>query len=321
MPVILVEHEKQTWIIDGQQRLATLYCYIKKYQPKNKNPIEWKELIIAIKNENLDIVKPCEWAELEGVKFDRDKILQTPIGYSFLFNVNHKDNPRLLVKIFDRINNQGKPLNLEETINAYQFLEKGKSTKPLTEFMNGIISHARLRISINILDIIVQFMYINNLYNSYQYYSDSWDNSIQNNKILSFIKQILLGEFVVDVPKLLKSLQKIQQVITDCQYTTYKDLPRFKDEIESYNEDDYESRDNCVTSAEDIINNQNLYVHLPILHLFYNNQINEDHCVFKKILDITKYIDEISEIEMDSSISIDVLLELFQKYVLEAQDE
>ena len=323
MPVILVEHKQQTWIIDGQQRLATLYCYIKGYQPKDNKPIEWKKLIMAIKNKNMHIVKPCEWKKLDdGQIFDIEKIKQTPIGYSFLFNVNHKDYPELLVKIFDRINNQGKPLNLEETINAYQFLEKDKLKQPLTEFMNAIISHARLHIYIEVLDTIVQFMYINNLSNNYQNHNNYWNNnSVQNNEILSFIKQILLGEFVVNTPKLLYSLQKIRQVEIDCQYTSYDELPCYQDEIESYNEDDYESRDNCVREAKSIIDNCNLYVQLPTLYLFYNNQIAENHCIFKNILDITKYIEQVSEIEIDSSISFNKLLELFQQYVLEVQDE
>ena len=123
MPVILVEHKQQTWIIDGQQRLATLYCYIKGYQPKDNKPIEWKKLIMAIKNKDMNIVKPCEWEKLaDGQLFVENKILQTPIGYSFLFNVNHKDNPRLLVEIFDRINNQGIKLSLVDTIRAYGWL-------------------------------------------------------------------------------------------------------------------------------------------------------------------------------------------------------
>jgi len=128
MPVILVEHKKQTWIIDGQQRLATLYCYIKGYQPKKDEPIKWEELITAIQNKDLNIVKPCEWTELEGRKFNKNEILNTPIGYSFLFNVNHEDDPALLVEIFDRINNQGIKLSIAETARSYGWLHPNMKT-------------------------------------------------------------------------------------------------------------------------------------------------------------------------------------------------
>lgn len=123
MPVILVEHKQQTWIIDGQQRLATLYCYIKGYQPKSNEPIKWKKLIMAIKDTDTDTdtVEACEWEKLGNNPFIKDNIKQTPIGYSFLFNVDHIDDSELLVKIFDRINNQGIPLSFEDTVRAYAF--------------------------------------------------------------------------------------------------------------------------------------------------------------------------------------------------------
>lgn len=122
MPIILVEHDQQTWIIDGQQRLATLYCYVKGFTPKDDEPIKWKKLIVAIKREDLTVVKPCEWTKFDGKEFNKEDIKQTPIGYSFLFNVDHKDNKELLLQIFDRINNQGMQLTEAETIRAYGWL-------------------------------------------------------------------------------------------------------------------------------------------------------------------------------------------------------
>ena len=145
MPVILVEHNKQTWILDGQQRLATLYCYAKGYQPlDDNNPIKWKILITAIQeaikrdteiegeekieyNESYaNLVKPCEWKKLDSTSYtnsEKEKIKQTPIGYSFLFGINYteKKYKSVLLDIFDRINNQGMLLKVEETLEAYRY--------------------------------------------------------------------------------------------------------------------------------------------------------------------------------------------------------
>ncbi len=104
VPVILAEYNNNIWIIDGQQRLATLFCYIKGKVP-NKRKIQWEKLVEDIKNNN--DVSECSWIEIDGNVFDKDKIKNTPIGYSLIFNVDHKSDMKTFITIYDRINNQG----------------------------------------------------------------------------------------------------------------------------------------------------------------------------------------------------------------------
>ena len=121
MPVILAEYKGKIWIIDGQQRLATLFCYFKDKIPSKAN-IKWNELVDNIKN-NQDITD-CMWKDLDGNAFERDKILDTPIGYSYIFNMGHSDDEKTLIEIYDRINNQGIPLNNTDTLSAYAHYSK-----------------------------------------------------------------------------------------------------------------------------------------------------------------------------------------------------
>lgn len=342
MPIILVEHNKQTWIIDGQQRLATLYCYEKGYQPREDKPIKWEELITAIqeatKRDNKKdydkkyskLVKKCKWTKLDKQKFNKDNILNTPIGYSFLFNVNHEDDSKLLINIFDRINNQGMNLSENETIMSYIFLEQNKEYKPLTEFIKvieklnvNIFKHQYLSRTINIIRHILKKEYTLKRKKQYQFLkSFSYQTQFEHTKL--FIKDILLRKITINLNSIENFIHTWKDKGINIPYIEWEDIECFQEYYYSLSDDEYEEKTEFRNDTTPMfINSLDDNIVIPTLYFYYHNIINENHAIFNDSFEIDQYdyIEQIAKISINSDLSINDLTDNFQTYILDKIDE
>ena len=301
MPVILVEFKKQTWIIDGQQRLATLYCYSENCKPRSKKPVAWKDLIINIKNKNKNKgYMDCEWRDFEGKLFNKPNIMDTPIGYSFLFNINHEDNKPLLVSIFDRINNQGMDLTTRETVDAYAFLDEEVLTK-LLKILDAYQDDNKF-----LLYRCLSYIYVQHTQKQYSYDKDYYQIQFAINIVEK--SQSLDNHFFERLNKFLDVYSKTIKDKLKSFYVSH--ISYFSDDMSIISTNNIEDISNYHTEKENFEENIDCYIIIPLLQSYLVDELIEG---FKgnDVVDITlhsknyeffiyDYLNQIAE----SSISI-----------------